>query len=130
MFNINSKCFSIFNKKPLASWVTYMTRDFLTCYSCSYYSFMVEIISTCETTSLWIHLGVLHLTVMMERNHLRKFKVNLLLQQQVKVMTMLFSCANKSKTNRWADTEFGPFVVQTWCRNPNFKQSRYRWQTL
>ena len=33
MFNINSKCSSIFNKKPLASWVTYMTRDFLTCYS-------------------------------------------------------------------------------------------------
>ena len=36
MFHITSKYFSIFNKKPPASWVAHKTRDFLTCYSCSY----------------------------------------------------------------------------------------------
>ena len=30
--------FSFFNKKPTASWVAHIQRDFLTCYSCSYYS--------------------------------------------------------------------------------------------
>ena len=33
--------FSIFNNKPSASWVTDITTDFPTCYSCSYYSSMV-----------------------------------------------------------------------------------------
>ena len=42
MFNITSKYFSIFNNKPPASWVAHITRDFITCYSCSYYSFMIE----------------------------------------------------------------------------------------
>ena len=37
MFNITSKYFSFFNNKPLASWFVHITRDFLTCYSCSYY---------------------------------------------------------------------------------------------
>ena len=41
MFNITSKYFSIFNNKPPASWVAYITRDFRTCYSCSYYSSMI-----------------------------------------------------------------------------------------
>ena len=40
MFNITSKYFSIFNNKPPASWVAHVTRDFITCYSCSYYSSM------------------------------------------------------------------------------------------
>ena len=39
--NITLKFFSIFNRKPLTNWVTHITRDFLTCYSCSYYSPMV-----------------------------------------------------------------------------------------
>ena len=43
MFNITSTCFSFFNNKPPASWVTHRTRDFITCYSCSYYSSMVEV---------------------------------------------------------------------------------------
>ena len=42
MFNITSKYFSFFNNKPPASWVTHITRDFLTCYSCSNHSSMVS----------------------------------------------------------------------------------------
>ena len=38
MFNITSKYFSFFNNKPPASWVAHITRDFLTCYSSSYFS--------------------------------------------------------------------------------------------
>ena len=37
MFNITSKHFSFFNNKPPESWAACITRDFLTCYSCSYY---------------------------------------------------------------------------------------------
>ena len=43
IFNITLKYFNIFNSKPPASWVAHMTRDFLTCYSCSYYSSMLTI---------------------------------------------------------------------------------------
>ena len=38
LFNIPSKYFSFFNNKRPASWVAHKTRDFLTCYSCWYYS--------------------------------------------------------------------------------------------
>ena len=38
MFHITSKYFRFFNNKPPASRVTHITRDFLTCYSCLYYS--------------------------------------------------------------------------------------------
>ena len=41
MFNITSKYFSFFNNKPPASWIAHITRDFLTCYSCWYYSSMM-----------------------------------------------------------------------------------------
>ena len=34
------KYFSIFNNKPPASWVARIARDFITYYSCSYYSFI------------------------------------------------------------------------------------------
>ena len=40
-FNITSKYFSFFNNKPPTSWVAHITRDFLTYYSCLYYSFMI-----------------------------------------------------------------------------------------
>ena len=43
MFNRTLKYFSIFNNKPPASLVAYITRDFLTCHSCSYYSFMPSV---------------------------------------------------------------------------------------
>ena len=33
MFNITLKYFSFFNNEPPASWVAYVTRDFLPCYS-------------------------------------------------------------------------------------------------
>ena len=39
-FNITSKYFSIFNNKPPTSWVAHRRRDFITCYSCFYYSFL------------------------------------------------------------------------------------------
>ena len=42
MFNITSKYCSIFNNKPPASWVAHITRDFLTCYSCLYYSSILK----------------------------------------------------------------------------------------
>ena len=41
MFNITSKYFSFFNNKPPAGWVAHITRNFLTCYSCSYSSSLV-----------------------------------------------------------------------------------------
>ena len=41
IFHINSKYFCLFNNMPLASWLAHITRDFLTCYSCSYYSSML-----------------------------------------------------------------------------------------
>ena len=34
MFNMSSKYFSFFNNKPPESWVVYIARGFLTCYSC------------------------------------------------------------------------------------------------
>ena len=43
MFNITSKYFSFSNNKPPASWVTQTSRNFLTCYSCPYYSSMVYV---------------------------------------------------------------------------------------
>ena len=42
--NITSKYFIIFNNSPPASWAAHITKGFLTCYSCSYYSFMNTII--------------------------------------------------------------------------------------
>ena len=36
--NINLKCFSFFNNIPPASWVAHITKDFITCYSCSWNS--------------------------------------------------------------------------------------------
>ena len=41
IFNITSKYFRFFHNKPHASWVAHITRDFLTCYSCLYYSFVL-----------------------------------------------------------------------------------------
>ena len=42
MFNISSKYFSIFNNKLPSIWAAHIARDFLTCYSCSHYSYMVR----------------------------------------------------------------------------------------
>ena len=41
MFNTTLKYFRFFNNKPPASRVAHITRDFLTCYSCSYYNSML-----------------------------------------------------------------------------------------
>ena len=43
MFNITLKFFSFFNKGPPANWVAHITRDFLTCYPCSYYSSILKL---------------------------------------------------------------------------------------
>ena len=42
MSNIAMKYFSVFNDKPPASWVAHITRDFFSCYSCWYYSFLLQ----------------------------------------------------------------------------------------
>ena len=41
------KYFSFFNNKPPVDWVAHITRDFLTCYYCSYYSSMLCTIWYC-----------------------------------------------------------------------------------
>ena len=41
--NITSKHFCIINKTPSTSWVTHIRRNFLTCYSCLYYSSMLAL---------------------------------------------------------------------------------------
>ena len=61
MFNITAKYFSIFNNKPPASWVAHVTRDFLTCYSCSCYSSMfcqmrIRWLQHVRRSSLWQQL--------------------------------------------------------------------------
>ena len=43
IFNITSKYFSFFNNKPPANWIAHITKVFLSCYSCSYYSSMLVI---------------------------------------------------------------------------------------
>ena len=43
MFNITLKYFRFFNNKLPVSWVLHITRDFLICYSCSYYSSLTYI---------------------------------------------------------------------------------------
>ena len=42
--HITLKYFCIFNNIPYASWVAHIARDFLKCYSCSYYSFMLSVL--------------------------------------------------------------------------------------
>ena len=42
IFNLTSNCYiCIFNNRPPANWVAHLTREFLACYSCSYYSSML-----------------------------------------------------------------------------------------
>ena len=45
MLNITSKYFSFFNNNAAASSVANVSRDILTCYSCSYDSSMIKSIS-------------------------------------------------------------------------------------
>ena len=42
MFSITSKYFSFLNNKSPASRAVHITRDFLTCYSCLYYTSMIK----------------------------------------------------------------------------------------
>ena len=39
--NVTSKYFRIFNNKSPANWMAHITRDFIACFSCSYYSSMI-----------------------------------------------------------------------------------------
>ena len=43
IFDITSKYFSFFNNTPSTNWVVDITRNFLTYYSCLYYSSMVAV---------------------------------------------------------------------------------------
>ena len=56
MFNITAKHFSIFNNNP--RWVEHITRDFLTCYSCSYYSISGDSICYPEFLIKWSILDI------------------------------------------------------------------------
>ena len=56
MFNITLKYFRIFNNKQPESLVADIIRDFLTCYSCSYYSSMERLVIT-SNASIFSHMG-------------------------------------------------------------------------
>ena len=58
MFNINLKYFSFFNNKPPASRVAHITRDFLTCYSCS----------SCSSMDVYIRLWQLKMCLLIFEN--------------------------------------------------------------
>ena len=58
MFNTTSKYFTFFNNKPPASWVVHTARDFLTCYSCSYYSFMIKSLNLVRNNKETYHTKV------------------------------------------------------------------------
>ena len=55
------KYFSFFNNKPPASWVAHITRDFLTCYFCSYY---ISMASRSEILEIVLKLVILSLRKM------------------------------------------------------------------
>ena len=57
IFSISSKYFSIFNNILPASNITHMTRKFLACYSCSYYSFRLKVL-TCMQLSTRLRITV------------------------------------------------------------------------
>ena len=44
LLNITSKYFRFFRNKQPANWVAHIARDFLSCYSCLYYSSMEKLI--------------------------------------------------------------------------------------
>ena len=52
--SLETKYFRILDNKPPGSWVAHITRDFITCYSSSYYSFMLA--STAPGTQGLNHL--------------------------------------------------------------------------
>ena len=69
MLHITSKYFSFFSNEPPANWVVHVTRDFLTCYSCSYYSSMMSLkFRVCYITGQWGKFAVknvpLHLHIL------------------------------------------------------------------
>ena len=52
--NIILKYFRIFNNKPPGNWVVHITRYFITCYFCLYYSFMLLLGSPWNEISLQV----------------------------------------------------------------------------
>ena len=55
IFKISVKYFSIFYNKPPASCVAHITRDFLTSYSCLYYSSVISLGLSIGLTSPFIN---------------------------------------------------------------------------
>ena len=70
MLNITSKYFSVFHNKPPTSWVAHITSDFLSCYSCSYYSSMITVYNFIVTISCHRFKGRIHVY---GKKHIRKF---------------------------------------------------------
>ena len=97
MFNITSKYFSFFNNKLPASWVAHITRSF-TCYSYSYYSSMLQVItssvinqlSTCGFWSKFVKFRKIY--SLSERIFIFYFKLMGYLFKE-KIMTSKFSHA-------------------------------------
>ena len=121
MFHMTSKYFNIFNNKPPASWVTYITRDFLTCYSCSYYSSMLE-----HSLSRTIFLGPLEVWVTGSSiNKATHYKITALLKNKTFVFFWRLFLRNKNcwHFEFWRNQIFGKrFII--------FEKLRYRSQLL
>ena len=71
MLNITSNYFSFFNNKPPPISVAHITKDFLTCYSCSYCSSMLQLKNKrSERKSLFQPLQSLYTLTMLQRTKL------------------------------------------------------------
>ena len=73
MFNIACRYFIFFNNKSPASWVVHTTRDFLSCYFCLYYSFMLKGRYTRNEVEKWNCFFLNQLISLCFRPTLKKF---------------------------------------------------------
>ena len=93
MFNITSKYFCFFNNTPPAKWVVHITRDFLTYYSCSYYSSMPYIVLLLEwcCASTLLHHDCISITS-------STFKIDNLIDESC-LLVLQFILFNKQSNN-------------------------------
>ena len=93
IFNITSKYFSFFKNKPPSNWVAHITRVFLTCYSCSYYSSMIA--------GIWLGWKYACVTKVLETKNLERNNPTVpihLLFTLFKTLAKIF----ESKSNIWS----------------------------
>ena len=89
IFNIISKYFSFFNNKPPTSWVPHITRDFLTCYSCSYYSSMLKVNNF--KTERYSRKSIVNKCILDWNNHQKILKQNLQMMKRSNLKTNIKS---------------------------------------